>query len=221
MKSLPSLPAKSGRQRVATHGTDEKRERILDAAEQLFAAQGYANTTVEQIVQALGVTKPFVYYYFSSKQEIFETLAWRPAVACFTVLDFPDDDSRPAHEKVKTGIEQLIRATIEHYPSSFFPAREPQAFRPDYLVRQRELAEHFYERLCVLLEEGRDDGWFDFNETRVTAHAACSVSGFLYSWYKPDGRLNVDEIVPELVKTACRALGLRSTRRKQRSDARS
>src|ERR1700685_3051978 len=56
MKSLPSLPAKSGRQRVATHGTDEKRERILDAAEQLFAAQGYANTTVEQIVQALGVT---------------------------------------------------------------------------------------------------------------------------------------------------------------------
>jgi AcrR family transcriptional regulator len=203
MKSLPSLPAKSGRQRVATHGTDEKRERILDAAEQLFAAQGYANTTVEQIVQALGVTKPFVYYYFSSKQEIFETLAWRPAVACFTVLDFPDDDSRPAHEKVKTGIEQLIRATT------------------DYLVRQRELAEHFYERLCALLEEGRDDGWFDFNETRVTAHAACSVSGFLYSWYKPDGRLNVDEIVPELVKTACRALGLRSTRRKQRSDARS
>lgn len=214
MKKKPPLPAKSGRQRVATLGTDEKRERILDAAEQLFAAQGYANTTVDQIVQALGVTKPFVYYYFSSKQEIFETLSWRPAVACFTVLDFADNDPRPAHQKVVAGIEQLIRATIEHYPSSFFPAREPQAYRPDYLEKQHELAEHFYARLCALLEQGRDDGWFDFGETRITAQAACSVSGFLYTWYKPDGRLDVDAIVPELVRIACRALGLRSTRRK-------
>jgi AcrR family transcriptional regulator len=214
MKKTPPSPARTGRQRVATLGTDEKRERILDAAERLFALQGYADTTVHQIVEALGVTKPFVYYYFSNKQEIFETLSWRPAVACFTVLDFPDDDSRPAHEKVIDGIEQLIRATIEHYPSSFFPAREPQAYRPEYLEKQHELAEHFYARLCALLEEGRDDGWFDFNETRITAQAACSVSGFLYMWYKPDGRLDVDAIVPELVQIACRALGLRKTRRK-------
>ena len=214
MKNSTLLPAKSGRQRVATHGTDEKRERILDAAEQLFATQGYANTTVDQIVKVLGVTKPFVYYYFSSKQEIFETLSWRPAVACFTVLDFADDDARPAHEKVVDGIEQLIRATIEHYPSSFFPAREPQAYRPEYLEKQWQLAEHFYVRLCELLEEGRADGWFDFNETRITAQAACSVSGFLYTWYKPEGKLDVDAIVPELVQIASRALGLRKTRRR-------
>lgn len=214
MKKSPTHSARTGRQRVATLGTDEKRERILDAAERLFALQGYADTTVHQIVEALGVTKPFVYYYFSSKQEIFETLSWRPAVACFTVLDFPDDDPRAAHEKVIAGIEQLIRATIEHYPSSFFPAREPQAYRPEYLEKQHQLAEHFYERLCSLLEQGRDDGWFDFNETRITAQAACSVSGFLYMWYKPHGRLDVDAIVPELVQIACRALGLRKTRRK-------
>jgi AcrR family transcriptional regulator len=214
MKKKPHLPEKSGRQRIATQGTDDKRERILDAAEQLFAAQGYASTTMDQIVQALGVTKPFVYYYFGSKQEIFETLSWRPAVACFTVLDFADDDPRPAHLLVIAGIEQLIRATIEHYPSSFFPAREPQAYRPEYLEKQHQLAEHFYARLCALLEQGRDDGWFDFNETRITAQAACSVSGFLYTWYKPAGRLDVDTIVAELVEIACRALGLRKTRRR-------
>jgi hypothetical protein len=108
----------------------------------------------------------------------------------------------------------LIRATIEHYPSSFFPAREPQAYRPEYLEKQHQLAEHFYARLCALLEQGRDDGWFDFNETRITAQAACSVSGFLYTWYKPAGRLDVDTIVAELVEIACRALGLRKTRRR-------
>jgi hypothetical protein len=122
--------APRGRQRLPTAGSDEKRERILKAAEALFDRYGYASTTIEQIVQALGVTKPFVYYYFRNKQEIFETLCWAPTEACFTVLDFADDDPRPAHEKAIDGLQRLIAATIAHYPAGFFPYREPQAFSP-------------------------------------------------------------------------------------------
>ena len=70
------LPQGTGRQRAATAGTDVQRERILQAAAQLFAEQGYANTTMAQIVRALGVTKPFVYYYFRDKQEIFDCLLY-------------------------------------------------------------------------------------------------------------------------------------------------
>ena len=92
---------------------------------------------MEQIVGALGVTKPYVYYYFHNKQEIFETLSWRPTVACFTAMDFPEDDHRPAHTKVTEGIERLIRATIEHHPAAFFPYREPQVYRPEYIAMQR------------------------------------------------------------------------------------
>ena len=199
------------RQKTATPGTDEKRERILKAAERLFAAQGYANTTMEQIVRALGVSKPFVYYYFHSKQEIFETLSWLPTVECFTTMDFAADDLRPAHVKVTEGLERLIRATIAHHPAAFFPYREPQVYRPDYLAAQKKLANHFYDRLCPLLEQGRRDGMFDFSETRITAMAACSIPGFLYNWYRPDGRLAPDAMVRELSKLAWRVIGLRES----------
>ena len=203
-----------GRQKASTAGTDEKRERILQAAEVLFDRQGYANTTMEQIVQQLGVTKPYVYYYFRNKQEIFETLCWRPSVACFTAMDFPEDDHRPAHVQVTEGIERLIRATIEHHPAAFFPYREPQVFRPEYLAMQKKLANHFYERLCALMEEARADGMLDFKETRLTAQAACSLPGFLYHWYRPDGRLSPAEVVRELSQLAWRVLGLRTARRR-------
>ena len=203
-----------GRQKASTAGTDEKRERILQAAEVLFDRQGYANTTMEQIVQQLGVTKPYVYYYFHNKQEIFETLCWRPSVACFTAMDFPEDDHRPAHVQVTEGIERLIRATIEHHPAAFFPYREPQVFRPEYLAMQKKLANHFYDRMCALMEEARADGMLDFKETRLTAQAACSLPGFLYHWYRPDGRLSPAEVVRELSQLAWRVLGLRTTRRR-------
>lgn len=207
-------PAARGRQKSATAGTDEKRERILKVAERLFFEQGYANTTMEQIVRELGVTKPFVYYYFHNKQEIFETLSWRPAVACFTAMDFPPEDERPAHVKVTEGIARLISATIEHHPSAFFAYREPQVYRPEYLDAQKRLANHFYDCLCALLEEGRRDGMFDFNETKITALAACSLPGFLYNWYRPDGRLPPQDVIRELSQLAWRVIGLRKTRRR-------
>jgi AcrR family transcriptional regulator len=199
-----------GRQKAATPGTDEKRERILKAAEQLFHEQGYADTTMEQIVRALGVTKPFVYYYFHNKQEIFELLAWRPTVACFTAMDFPPDDRRPAHVKVAQGLERLIRTTVEYHPSAFFAYRDPQAFRPEFAAAMKKIANHFYARMCALMEEARRDGMLDFNETRITALAACSLPGFLYSWYRPDGRLSPEEMVRELTQLAWRVIGLRA-----------
>ncbi len=206
----PHLPQGTGRQRAATQATDQQRERILEAATELFARQGYANTTMAQIVRALGVTKPFVYYYFRDKQEIFETLSWRPTVDCFTSLDFADADTRPAVEKVKEGIERLIRATVAHHPCAFFPYREPQVYRAEYIAAQKKLAHHFYNRLFPLLEEARSDGDLDFDDTRITAFAALSLPGFLYSWYRSDGRLSPDAVVAELSRLAWRVLGLRA-----------
>jgi len=207
-------PAARGRQKSATAGTDEKRERILKVAERLFASQGYANTTMEQIVRELGVTKPFVYYYFHNKQEIFETLSWRPTVECFTVLDFPANDGRPAADKLADGLQRLIRATVMYHPAAFFAYREPHVFRPEYRAAQKKIANHFYDRMCALLEQARRDGSLDFNETKITALAACSLPGFLYSWYRPDGRLSAEEMVQELSQLAWRVIGLRKPRRR-------
>jgi AcrR family transcriptional regulator len=200
-----------GRQRPALRDpraeADAKRERILRVAARLFHENGYADTTMEQIVDELGVTKPYVYYYFRNKQELFERLTWEPTVACFTVLDGLDD-ALPAHEKVARALEGLIRITIEYHPSSFFAFREPQAFRPEFAAEVRRLANHFYGKLCALLERGRAEGALDFGDTRVTAQAACSISGYMYTWYRPDGRLTSEQMLRELAPLAWRVIGL-------------
>lgn len=202
-----------GRQKSVTLGTDLQRERILKAAEGLFAIHGYVNTTLELIVAKLGVSKPFLYYYFRDKQEIFETLSWKPTVDCFTVLDFPEDDTRAAHIKVAEGLEQLIRATVNNYPAAFFAYQYPQAFRPEMLAAQKKIANCFYDRLCTLLEEARDTGMVCFTETKITALAACSIPGFMSHWYRPDGRLGTEDMVKELTYLAWRVIGLRRSRR--------
>ncbi len=47
---------------------------ILDAALDVFSAQGYSGATLDQIAEAAGLSKPNILYYFSGKEEIHVTL---------------------------------------------------------------------------------------------------------------------------------------------------
>ena len=195
-------------QRAPTSHTDAKRERILAAATALFDQQGYERTTIDQIAGALGVTKPYVYYYFRDKQQLFETLCWTPTVACFTVLDEPDEPTLPARERLRRGLARLIERTLQHHPAAFFPYREPQAFRPEYRDAQRRLARHFYARFVALLKEAQADSRAPTQDPMIAALAACSLPGFLYQWYRPDGRLPGEALAAQLTQLAWRMLGL-------------
>ena len=58
-------------QTALMHHEDSARGKLMTAAIGVFARKGYAATTVREIVEAAGVTKPVLYYHFGSKEGIF------------------------------------------------------------------------------------------------------------------------------------------------------
>jgi len=50
------------------------RTRLLEAGVKLFSKKGYANTSVREIVELAGVSKPILYYYFKSKEGMFHSI---------------------------------------------------------------------------------------------------------------------------------------------------
>ena len=52
----------------------DARARLLKAATLLFAQKGYTATSVREIVEQAGVTKPVLYYYFRNKEGIFHAI---------------------------------------------------------------------------------------------------------------------------------------------------
>jgi AcrR family transcriptional regulator len=55
-------------------GKDGTRVRILTAAEQLFVERGYHATTLQEIADRVGITKPALYYHFDAKADILTNL---------------------------------------------------------------------------------------------------------------------------------------------------
>lgn len=66
--------ARAGRTHRRTRIQEENRERILAAALDVFASDGFRGATVDAIAEGAGMSKPNLLYYFSGKEEIYRTL---------------------------------------------------------------------------------------------------------------------------------------------------
>ncbi len=57
-------------ERTESVGRSDGRERILDEARDQFLNKGYAATSMQEIADAVGMTKPALYYHFRDKQDL-------------------------------------------------------------------------------------------------------------------------------------------------------
>jgi TetR/AcrR family transcriptional regulator len=96
------------RERKEAEPGGDARERLLSGATALFASKGYAATTVREIVERAGVTKPVLYYYFRSKEGIYLDLMREPFGKFTTIVE----------ETLRTGgsaRERLFRLCLMAY----------------------------------------------------------------------------------------------------------
>lgn len=103
----------SGR-KALVHHEDSARGRLMTAAIGVFASKGYAATTVREIVETAGVTKPVLYYHFGSKEGIYLAMM-RDALKEFevTVTDALKQGGSAA-ERIKRVLDDAFRLILDH-----------------------------------------------------------------------------------------------------------
>jgi AcrR family transcriptional regulator len=87
----------------------QRRDAILDAALPLFARDGFAGTSINEVVAATDVTKPVVYEHFPSKGDLYVALLRREGEAMFDQLSEALVADRPLDERLATIAERLVR----------------------------------------------------------------------------------------------------------------
>ena len=90
----------------------DRRTQLLQAAETVFARKGYADTTMADIAESAGVTRPTVYAYFSSKDDVLAGVA-RGVREHF--LSLQELSGENAAETFELTLRQYLREFIRHY----------------------------------------------------------------------------------------------------------
>ena len=107
------------KKKVADVTESTVKQRLLRAALDLFTERGYAATSVREIVDAAGVTKPVLYYYFKNKEDIYLELFREPFVYFSKVLE----DAYNEKGSVRERIVRLFDLIFELFVSRLKEAR--------------------------------------------------------------------------------------------------
>ena len=91
---------------------DDKRALLLDSAEGTFCRLGYARTSIAALAADAGVTRPTVYAYYPSKEDVFRALAERVR-AEFLALQERADTSSPV-ATARSAVELYFDASLRH-----------------------------------------------------------------------------------------------------------
>ena len=115
----------------------ERRRRILDAAAEAFAARGYHATSVGQVAEAAGITKPVVYDHFRSKRELFVELLENTRDELLARGTEALGGDAPPVDRIRAAIDAFF-AYVEERPAAARVLLTPPSGEPELLeVSQR------------------------------------------------------------------------------------
>ena len=146
----------SGGSEAIGHRAAATRQRVLDAAEQLFAEKGYSAPSVNEIARTAGVRLPTLYQYFSGKSGIFAVLVGERAIE---MMAQGVDEWAP--ESGREGLRHVIHEYVATYAkhSSFFRAWEDATqAEPSIAKLRREWNTVYKLRFAEAIRSGQERG---------------------------------------------------------------
>src|SRR3954466_12113660 len=137
------------------------RDQILDAAERLFAARGFARATIKDIGQDAGVNSALLYYYFADKDELYREVLRRfvGRLVTRTMSELTAGGSPDTRLRALLGAQAELLIENPHFPRLM--VRELAESEGAHAVEQFHLlASTTFRRLCELIEDGQRAGLF-------------------------------------------------------------
>ena len=177
----------------------DSRQEILRTAARLFQQRGYDATSMNDVAAALKLSKGGLYHHFQSKDEIlFEIMNHAMEITQERVLT-PVRGIADPEERLRALIRLHIEVVLsprdreitvmlhENHPL-------PPALRKRINTRKKEYI-HFVESLMSDVQKtGRAKGSVS---PRAAAFALLGMINWIYQWYKPEGTLQAQNLIPQ------------------------
>lgn len=184
-----------------------KRERIRGHAEQLFYANGFSGTTMDAIAESLQATKPFLYGAYARKIDILVDIHLSVVQRILEAVESARASNGTATAKLERVARKLTAMTLENQAAVAIYFRE-ETFIPARQTRRiNDIKGRIDDGIAALLSEGVASGEFKVDDVRLTGLALVGMISWSYTWYRSDGRLQIDAIGERMARYALRLVG--------------
>ncbi|MBP6684087.1 MAG: TetR/AcrR family transcriptional regulator [Leucobacter sp.] len=188
---------------------------VIRAAVELFALRGYANTSVQDIVNAAGVTKGAMYHYFESKDDLLFGIYDSLLSLQRSRLDAIIAERGPVEHVLRAVCTDVLETSIEFIAEGtvFFRSMDmlSEPRRKEVVRRRRAYNDEF----AALVRQGQEEGKFreDIPVAILIAHFFSDVH-YLSYWYseeKPEDRTLAAVQITDLFMSSLRRPNVHET----------
>ena len=178
------------------------RQRIMDAAAELFLRQGYAETSLRHIAGAAGMKAGSLYYHFDSKDDLLTAILRRGIsvmVDAFAAVAGTSADA-PARDVLSAHVRAHLGALFEHGPytaAHVITFRTAPAAVREVIVPDRDRYEALWtDLLRDLVESGAMASDVSIGLSRLTLFGAMNTT---IEWFDPE-RSSLDELAETITR---------------------
>ncbi|REJ08139.1 TetR/AcrR family transcriptional regulator [Halobacillus trueperi] len=168
------------------------KEKMMDTIIELFGKKGFQGTSIQDIVEANGVTKGTFYYYFKNKEDVL-----------VHIHQSFIDHLLEGQEKIITNVDlshsdqlyQIVELLIDnirtngHSALVFFQEMRHLSEEKTAIILPKR--QQFQENIQKVLEEGMKAGEFKKDlRADMLSYAVLGMANWSYFWYEPDGEVD-------------------------------
>lgn len=194
----------------------DARNALMTAAAELFARQGYSATGVQEITDAAGVNKAMLYYYFVSKENLYDLLITEGIRAVEAAVDAAEDTTLPLRARLEGFIAHYLAIVVEQ------PGIARILFREVMGGGERARAtvvNHFSDilrRLAVTLTAAEDAGQLRHADPALLANSLFGMATIFIAGHFVAGRpLNPQPLTAHIIDLFLHGAGIAPARQEE------
>lgn len=158
---------------------DERYAEFLDIAQQLFFTKGYERTSVQQIINAVGVAKGTFYHYFNSKADILDAIVGRILEQSLQIVQpIVNDPDLTAIEKFQNFYEHIGQWKSTQKPLMIETARV--LYQDENILLREKMKEQAQQAMIPMfaqvIEQGVAEGVFNVDYPYETGRIILTMS---------------------------------------------
>jgi AcrR family transcriptional regulator len=195
----------------------ERRQKIIAAAAGVFQEKGFGAASLGDVAIALGTDRASLYYYVSSKEELFHEVVHTAAEDSVLRAEAIRDGDGTTTEKLTALVQSLLMSFEEHYPYLYVYIQEKmsQIGREDdpWASSMWTLNRRYDDAVMAIVQEGIDSGELKaLAPARVLAYGIVGMVNWSHRWFRPTGDLTAKQLADAYVEMLLSGLRARSQR---------
>jgi len=197
---------------------DVQRKAVLDAASRLFIEKGFRGTSINDIADAVGVTRTALYYYFPSKESILVALTDDvTGKAGQLARKMSPCDELSADEALRQLILRHATLILSHPLQSRVVERSESSLPEPGRSAAQSARRAEFDQFVRVIQRGIQAGQFRRTDARVAAFSIIGMCNWCAWWFNADGALSADAVASMIAEFGLRALGADKPRRGTRA----